>query len=50
MIADVFLLIGALIAFLSTAASDRRRVAREDRRQWDKAIRDAGVDIAAEGR
>jgi hypothetical protein len=47
-IAGTFLLIGALIAFLSTAASDRRKLAREDRRQWDKEIRDAYVEIAAE--
>ncbi|WP_433125321.1 hypothetical protein ACQPWW_22515 [Micromonospora sp. CA-240977] len=48
MIAGAFLLIGALIAFLSMAASDRRKLAREDRRQWDREIRDAYVDIAAE--
>jgi hypothetical protein len=45
-IAGTFLLAGALIAFLSTAASDRRKLAREDRRQWDKEIRDAYVEIA----
>jgi hypothetical protein len=45
-VAGCFLLIGALIAFLSTAASDRRKLAREDRRQWDKEIRDAYIDIA----
>lgn len=45
-IAGIFLLSGALIAFLSTAASDRRKLAREDRRQWDKEIRDAYVEIS----
>jgi hypothetical protein len=45
-IAGCFLLTGALVAFLSTAASDHRKLAREDRRQWDKEIRDSYLEIA----
>lgn len=45
LVAGAFLIIGALIAFVSTAASDRRKLAREDRRQWDKEVRDAYVEI-----
>lgn len=46
-VAGTFLLVGALIAFTSTALSDRRKLAREDRRQWDKEIRDAFVEISS---
>jgi len=44
-IAGGFLLAGAVIAFLSTSLSDRRKLAREDRRQWDREIRDSYLEI-----
>ncbi|MFJ9780146.1 hypothetical protein ACIRSS_11220 [Amycolatopsis sp. NPDC101161] len=44
-IAGGFLLAGAVIAFLATSLSDRRRLNREDRRQWDRDIRDAYLEI-----
>lgn len=46
LIAGAFLLTGALIAFISTSVSDRRKLAREDRRQWDREIRDSYVEIS----
>jgi len=45
-IAGAFLLTGALIAFISTSISDRRKLAREDRRQWDREIRDSYIEIS----
>ena len=41
LIAGSFLLIGAVIALVSTALSDGRKMRREDRRQWDQQVRDA---------
>lgn len=46
LIAGGFLLTGALIAFISTSVSDRRKLAREDRRQWDREIRDSYIEIS----
>lgn len=46
LIAGAFLLTGALIAFISTTVSDRRKLAREDRRQWDREIRDSYIEIS----
>lgn len=43
LIAGSFLIVGALIAFLSTYFSDKRKLSREDVRQWDKEIRDIYV-------
>ena len=43
---------GAAIALYSTRLSDKRRLAREDRRQWDKELRElAGevLDVATQG-
>jgi hypothetical protein len=44
-IAGGFLLAGAVLAFLSTSLSDRRRLNREDRRLWDREIRDSYLEI-----
>ncbi|MBT1631519.1 hypothetical protein [Curtobacterium flaccumfaciens] len=41
-------LITAGIAFLSLRASDRRKLEREDRRQWDNELKAAYVTIAAQ--
>lgn len=37
-VAGIFVIAGAIIAFFSTRWSDRKRLQREDRRQWDKQI------------
>jgi hypothetical protein len=37
---------GALVAFFSAMWSDHRKRKGEDRRQWDKEIRDIYVDVA----
>lgn len=37
-IAGGFLILGGLLAFTSTWLSDRRKLRREDRRQWDKVL------------
>jgi hypothetical protein len=44
-IAGGFLLAGAVIAFVAISLSDRRRLKREDRRLWDREIRDAYLEI-----
>lgn len=40
LLAGLFVLVGAAIGLLSTHTSDRRKLAADDRRQWDKEIRD----------
>jgi hypothetical protein len=45
-IAGCFLLVGATLAFLSTALSDRRKMKRDDLRQWDKDLRDLYVQAS----
>ena len=47
LITAIAVLIGALVAFLSTTASDRRKLKADDRRQWDKEIRDLYVEASA---
>lgn len=42
-----FLIAGALIAFTSTFLSDRRKLKREDQRQWDAELKTSYVAIAA---
>jgi hypothetical protein len=42
-----FLIAGALIAFTSTLLSDRRKLKREDQRQWDAELKTSYVAIAA---
>lgn len=44
-VAGGFLLAGALLAFLAIALSDRRKLNREDRRRWDREIRDTYLEI-----
>ena len=46
LLAGLFLIVGAFIAFMSTALSDRRKLRRDDLRQWDKEIRDTFLRIA----
>src|SRR5579885_1893176 len=48
LLAGTFLLLGAVIAFVSTYFSDRRKLAREDQRQWDKEIRDLYMQMSAQ--
>jgi len=43
LIAGGFALFGAGVAFTSTWLSDRRRLKRDDLRQWDKEIRDGYI-------
>lgn len=43
-----FLLIVAIIAFLSLKASDKRKLEREDQRQWDILIKDAYLQAASD--
>jgi hypothetical protein len=43
LVAGLFVLFGALIALLSAFLSDRRKLRREDQRQWDREIRDLYV-------
>lgn len=38
-LAGIFLLVGAVIAYLSLKASDNRKAAREDQRRWDDVVR-----------
>jgi hypothetical protein len=45
-LAGIFVLGGALTAFVSTWFSDRRRLRREDLRQWDKEIREGYVRVS----
>lgn len=42
-----FLIVGALIAFTSTWFSDRRKLKREDDRQWSAELKASYVAIAA---
>ncbi len=44
-IAGGFLLAGAVLAFVAIALSDRRKLTREDRRRWDREIRDTYLEI-----
>jgi len=46
MLTGMFVLLAALIALASLWLSDRRKLAREDRRQWDFALREAYVTVA----
>lgn len=54
LLTGTFVLIAALItagiAFLSVRASDRRKLSREDRRQWDNELKRAYLAINAEVR
>ncbi|MFS2028981.1 MULTISPECIES: hypothetical protein [unclassified Curtobacterium] len=43
-------IITAGIAFLSLRASDKRKLAREDKRQWDREVREVYSMVAAETR
>lgn len=47
LISGVFALFGAAIAFVSNWLSDRRKLQREDLRQWDSELRASYVAIAA---
>jgi len=38
-----FVLLAAFVAFMSLRASDKRKLSREDRRQWDSLIKDGFV-------
>lgn len=42
-----FVLLAALVAFLSLRASDKRKLEREDRRQWDRDIKKQYLDAIA---
>jgi hypothetical protein len=41
-----FVVIAALVAFFSLKASDRRKLSREDRRQWDVIIKDGFISTS----
>ncbi|MFS2028984.1 MULTISPECIES: hypothetical protein [unclassified Curtobacterium] len=47
LISGGFLVAGAAIAFLSTWFSDRRKLRREDQRQWDAELKASYVAISA---
>ncbi|MBT1631517.1 hypothetical protein [Curtobacterium flaccumfaciens] len=42
---SIVVVIAALIAYLSLRASDKRKLQREDQRQWDHRLTDAYVEI-----
>jgi hypothetical protein len=46
LLTGTFVVFAALIAFLSLRASDKRKLAREDRRQWDLLIKDGYISIS----
>lgn len=48
LLTGAFVLAAALIALLSLYLSDRRKLAREDRRQWDREIRETYLEISAD--
>lgn len=48
LLTGAFVLAAALIALTSLWLSDRRKLAREDRRQWDRELKQSYVVIAAE--
>lgn len=48
LLTGAFVLAAALIALLSLYLSDHRKLAREDRRQWDKEIRETYLRISAD--
>lgn len=47
LLTGVFVLIAALVALLSLRLSDRRKLDREDRRQWDREMKDSHAKVAS---
>ncbi|WP_411701016.1 hypothetical protein [Conyzicola sp.] len=41
-----FVVVASIIAFISLRASDRRKLAREDSRQWDGLLKDGYMEVA----
>lgn len=49
-LAGMFVIIGAVIGLLSTKLSDKRKHAADDRRQWDKDIRETYSEAVGSSR
>lgn len=45
-VAGIFLVIGSTLALGSTWLSDRRKLRRDDLRQWDREIRDGDIRVS----